>query len=63
MYLEISLRRGACAGAAKRGGFANKKLGKEAIAILASTSLFALVLLDRDKWEEAEKLDVQVWRF
>ncbi|KAK3687150.1 P-loop containing nucleoside triphosphate hydrolase protein [Podospora appendiculata] len=37
-----------------------KKLGNEDLATLASTSVFALVLLDRGQWEEAEKLFVQV---
>ncbi|KAK4232927.1 kinesin light chain, partial [Achaetomium macrosporum] len=37
-----------------------KKLGKEDDATLASTSVFALVLLDRGRWSEAEELFVQV---
>src|SRR5205814_9630993 len=37
-----------------------KRLGRENEATLASTSLFALVLLDKGLWEEAEKLFVQV---
>jgi tetratricopeptide (TPR) repeat protein len=37
-----------------------KRLGKENVATLASTSMFALVLLDQGRWEKAEKLFVQV---
>jgi tetratricopeptide (TPR) repeat protein len=37
-----------------------KRLGKENVATLASTSMFALVLSDQGRWEEAEKLIVQV---
>ncbi|KAK5651026.1 hypothetical protein OQA88_1805, partial [Cercophora sp. LCS_1] len=37
-----------------------KKLGKEDVATLASTSVFSLILLDRGRWGEAEKLFMQV---
>ncbi|KAK0641772.1 hypothetical protein B0T16DRAFT_393999 [Cercophora newfieldiana] len=37
-----------------------EKLGKNDIASLASTSMFALALKDGGKWEEAEKLFIQV---
>ncbi|KAK0652399.1 P-loop containing nucleoside triphosphate hydrolase protein [Cercophora newfieldiana] len=37
-----------------------RKLGKEDMATLASTLIFALVLKDGGQWKEAEKLEVQV---
>ncbi|KAK3364216.1 P-loop containing nucleoside triphosphate hydrolase protein, partial [Lasiosphaeria hispida] len=37
-----------------------RRFGREDVATLASISLFALVLLNRGKWKEAEKLFMQV---
>ncbi|KAK3368303.1 P-loop containing nucleoside triphosphate hydrolase protein [Podospora didyma] len=37
-----------------------KRLGEEDVATLASITMFALVLLNRGRWDEAEKLFVQV---
>ncbi|KAK0617248.1 hypothetical protein B0T14DRAFT_262902 [Immersiella caudata] len=37
-----------------------KRLGKEDLATLASTSVFALVQRDRGRWSDAERLEVQV---
>ena len=42
----------------KQGGLMSRNWEDD--ATLASTSLFALVLLDKGLWEEAEKLNVQV---
>ncbi|KAH8894405.1 hypothetical protein GQ53DRAFT_604319, partial [Thozetella sp. PMI_491] len=37
-----------------------KRLGKEGIVTLRSKSLFALVVKDRGRWDEAERLEVEV---
>ncbi|KAK3688933.1 hypothetical protein B0T22DRAFT_512886 [Podospora appendiculata] len=37
-----------------------RRLGKDDMATLASTSIFAMVLSNQGRWEEAEKLEVQV---
>lgn len=37
-----------------------KKLGREDIATLASISLFAEIARDQGRWDEAEKLFVEV---
>ncbi|KAK3946519.1 hypothetical protein QBC32DRAFT_374836 [Pseudoneurospora amorphoporcata] len=37
-----------------------RRLGKDDVATLSSTSLLALVFRDRGLWKEAEKLEVQV---
>ncbi|KAK3681825.1 hypothetical protein B0T22DRAFT_445427 [Podospora appendiculata] len=37
-----------------------RRLGKDDMATLASTSIFAMVLSNQGRWEEAEKLELQV---